>query len=168
MQILRNGWFLFLGLAILISANVSIYRATLAPRALEVIVLAAGKKGSAALVRTQSGMVILVNAGPDASILRALGDALPPWQRRLDAVVLTGAASALGGGLPDVERRYRVGSVIRAGDSRVPYGAVLAFDGVRVVAISPDIFSVSSGIFSLVISSTTPAGVYGSDGSRLN
>lgn len=166
MQVSRRSRFLSVCIVLLAVANVSVYRVALAPRALEVSVLDVGEKGSAALVRTRSDMAILVNAGPDASILRALGGALPPWRRRIDAIILTGAASALAGGRPDVERRYRVGAVVRAGGSRVPYGAALALDGIRVIAISPDVFSVSDGTFSLSISSTTPAGVYDSGGNR--
>jgi hypothetical protein len=59
-------------IAILIAANISIYRVIFAPRALEVSVLNVGK-GNATPMRTPSKMTILVNAGPDASILRALG-----------------------------------------------------------------------------------------------
>lgn len=164
MQIFRSGWFLFICVVILAVANVSVYRATLAPHALEVSVLDVGEKGSATLVRTPGGMTVLVNTGPDASILRALGGALPLWQRRVGAVVLTGARPALAGGLPDVEHRYRVGAIVRAGGERVPYGASLVFDGAHITVISPDIFSVSYDASSLTISSTTPVGVYLSDG----
>lgn len=164
MQVFRNGWFLFICIVILAGVNMSVYRATLAPRTLEVSVLDVGEKGIAALVRTPDGRTVLVNAGPDAGVLRALGGALPLWQRRIDAVVLTGAKTALAGGLPDVERRYRVGTIVRAGDERVPYGAILVFVGVRLTIISSDAFIISYGATSLAISSTTPAGVYLSDG----
>lgn len=155
--------FILLALA---GANMSVYRAALASRALEVSVLDVGERGNATLVRTPGNMTILVSAGPDASILRALGSALPLWQRRIDAIILTDTKAALGGGLSDIERRYRVGTVVRAGDERIPYGASLVFDGVRVTAISPAVFSVSDGTFSLLISSTTPAGVYDSGENR--
>jgi hypothetical protein len=59
-------------IAILIAANISIYRVIFAPRALEVSGLNAGKR-NATLVRTPNKTTILVNAGPDASILRVLG-----------------------------------------------------------------------------------------------
>lgn len=166
MQVFRNGWFLFVCIALLIAANVSLYRAIFAPHVLEASVLDVGEKGSAALVRTPGNMTVLINAGSDASILRALGGALPLWQRRIDAVILTGTKTALAGGLPDIERRYRAGAVMRVGDARVPYGASLVFGGVRVTTISPTVFSVSDGTFSLLISSTTPAGVYGPRGNR--
>lgn len=166
MQVFRNGWFLFVCIALLIAANVSLYRAVFAPRSLEVSVLDVGEKGSAALVRTPDNMTILINAGPDASILRALGGALPLWQRRIDAVVLAGEKTALAGGLPDIERRYRVGAIVRAGDERVPYGASLMFDGARLTIVSPEAFVISYGTASFAVSSTTPAGVYVPEGNR--
>lgn len=165
MQVFRSGWFLFICIAMLIVANVSLYRAVFATRALEVSVLDVGEKGVAALlVRTPGNMTILVNAGSDASILRALGGALPLWQRRIDAIILTSAKAALAGGLPDIERRYRVGTVVRVGDERVPYGATLVFDSARLTIVSPETLIISCGATSLAISSTTPAGVYMSDG----
>lgn len=163
MQVFRNSWLLFLCVVLLVAANVSLYRTIFAPRVLTVSVLDVGK-GSATLVRTSGDMLILVNAGPDASVLRALGGALPLWQRRIDAVVLTGARPVLAGGLPDVERRYHIGAVVRAGDARVPYGAALVFDGTRVIAVSSDTFSISYGAAALTVSSTTPVGVYAWDG----
>ena len=51
---------------------------------------------------------ILVDTGPDAGILRALGLALPMWQRSIDAVILTGTKTSFVGGLPEVQDRYRV------------------------------------------------------------
>lgn len=164
MQIFRSGWFLFICVVILAGVNMSVYRAALAPHALEVSVLDVGEKGSAALVRTPGNMTVLVNAGSDVSILRALGRALPLWQRRIDAVVLTGTKAALTGGLPDVERRYSIGAVVRTGDERIPYGASLVFNGARLTIISSEAFAISYGTTSLAISSTTPAGVYLSDG----
>lgn len=164
MQVSRRGWFLSVCVVILALANVSVYRAALAPRALKVSVLNVGEKGNATLVRTPGGRTVLVNTGQDAGVLRALGGALPLWQRRIDAIILTGTKATLAGGLSDVERHYRVGAIVRAGDSRVPYGAALVFDGARMTIISSVAFVISYGATSLAISSTTPAGVYLSDG----
>ena len=71
-------------------------------------------KGAAYLVRAPNGATVLINAGSDASILRALGTRLPPWQRSLAVVVLTdpGVKSAVG--LPSVLDRYRVPLLIRS------------------------------------------------------
>jgi beta-lactamase superfamily II metal-dependent hydrolase len=159
MQVFRRGWFLFVCIVILTIANVSIYRAVFAPRALEVSVLDVGE-GSATLVRTPSNMLVLIDTGPDASVLRALGNALPPWRRRIDAVILTGTKASSVGGLPEVESRYHVSALMRIGDDAAPYGSSIALGDTRIKIIAPAVFTVSSGATSLRISSTTPAGVY--------
>ncbi len=65
------------------------------------------------LVRVPGGNTVLINAGPDASVLRTLGEQLPPWKRRLEAVVLTEPTSLAAGGLPQVFERYAIGSFVR-------------------------------------------------------
>ncbi len=86
-----------------------------APEALKVSVLEVGKKESVVLVRSQNNASILIDTGPDASILRALGRELPPWQRSIDTIVLTNATPSSAGGLPEVLSRYRVSNLIRFG-----------------------------------------------------
>ena len=114
---------LFGCIALLLFANFFIYRAILAPRVLTVSALEVGK-GDATLIRTPSGKTILIDTGPDASILRALGMALPPWQRTIDAVILTSTKKNFTGGLPDVLSRYNVLQQIEITESqRVLLGA---------------------------------------------
>ncbi len=110
------SFYLFLAGGLLL-ANVSLYRAIFAPHALQVRVLDVGK-GDATLVRTPDGATLLIDTGPDASILRALGTALPPWQRTIDAVILTNAKKPSAGGLPDVLSRYRVAQRVALAGSR--------------------------------------------------
>lgn len=100
--------FYLLLFVVLIAGNVSVYREIFAPEILNVSVLEVGKKGSAVLVQSPNGKIILIDAGPDASILRALGKELPPWQRKIDAVLLTSEKSSAAGGLPDVLSHYKV------------------------------------------------------------
>lgn len=164
MQVLRSGWFLFVCVAVLVVANIRIYQTIFAARVLEVSVLDMGK-GRAVLVRAPSGATLLVDVGPDAGILRALGTALPPWQRAIDTVILTGSSRKCAGGLPDVASRYRVGADLRAGSAALPYGARIVFDKtISVIVAAPGAFALSYGAASLTISSTTPAGAYTSDG----
>ncbi|MCX6786425.1 MAG: hypothetical protein NTU85_01220 [Candidatus Kaiserbacteria bacterium] len=151
---------LFLILAV---GNVCIYKTIFAPEVLEISVMNVGK-GSATLIRTPNKKIILIDAGPDASILRALGTVLPPWQRTIDAVILTGAKVSMVGGLPDIKSRYRIQTPIEFGTNSIPYGARLTLDAVSIKIISPATFSISYGSTSLNISSSTPAGTYISDG----
>ncbi|MBU6321194.1 MAG: hypothetical protein KGI78_00300 [Patescibacteria group bacterium] len=81
--------------------------------------LAAGQ-GSASLVRLPNGRVVLVGAGKDASIARALGEALPFWGRHIDALVLPDESAAVAGGAPFVLARYRVGALLVRSGSATP------------------------------------------------
>ncbi|MBI5405615.1 hypothetical protein HY972_01065 [Candidatus Kaiserbacteria bacterium] len=174
-------------LVILLAGNIGVYRAIFAPPVPAVIVLAVGEKGGATIVRSPSGEIVLVDAGPDAGILRALGAALAPWERTIGTVVLTGTQAGLIGGLPEVLSRYRVSALARAGaqgpksleaalaaaasaetglqQKSIPYGVRLALsDGTSIDVIASGVFRISFDTASLDISSSTPAGVYLSDG----
>ena len=164
---LPKGFYIVL-LLILVAANISLYRAAFAPRTLEVSVLDVGEKGSAALIRAPSRGTFLIDAGPDASILRALGAILPPWQRRINAVILTGAKTSFVGGLPEVKDRYRASELIYVGGSSVPYGTRITLaDGASIDIISPGTFTISYGVSLLKISSSTPKGVYTLNGTSV-
>jgi glyoxylase-like metal-dependent hydrolase (beta-lactamase superfamily II) len=158
---MRNSYLILF--FILLVANFLVYQAILAPQVLKVTVLEVGK-GDATLVRTPSGKTLLIDTGSDASILRALGTALPEWERHIDAIALTSEKAGATGGLPDVMSHYRVPTPIRFGTATVPYGTRLTLDDVYVDILAPDILNISYVATSLNISSTTPKGVYVSDG----
>ena len=122
-------------------------------------------KGSALLVRTPHGKTVLINAGPDASILRALGTALPMWQRRLDAIILTSGSANLVGGLPAVMGRYHVSAMEKS-----PYGKRLSLGAVSIDVLTTTkspVVRLSYGATALTISTSTPKGVYISDGKTI-
>ncbi len=82
---------------------------------LHVIVLDVGQ-GDAILVRTPHDGRILVDAGPDPDrLLVALDARLPPWDRRIDLVILTHPHEDHVAGLPLLLERYRVGRVADPG-----------------------------------------------------
>jgi len=73
-------------------------------------------QGDALLVVTPTGRRMLVDGGPSPSaVLAELGRRLPPWDRRLDVVVLTHPDADHVGGLAAVLRRYRVAWVLDPG-----------------------------------------------------
>jgi len=150
---------LFFGL---VAGNILIYQTIFAPRTLKISVLEVGK-GDATLVQTPDRKTILIDTGPDASVLRALGTALPEWDRKIDAVVLTSTKSNSVGGLPDVASHYHTPTPVRFGSAAVPYGTRLAFDNVSIIVLAPDTLSISYGSTLFAISSSTPKGVYISD-----
>ncbi len=146
---------------VLVAANVFIYHDVFAPRILTLTVFESGK-GGATLIQTPSGKTMLVDTGPDASILRALGGVLPPWQRTIDAVVLTGASSKATGGLAAITSRYHVATTEKS-----PYSKHLSIDGVSLQVLStasPSVFKIWYGSSSLTVASGTPPSVYISDG----
>lgn len=147
-------------LCALIATNMNIYTAVFAPRALSVSVLEVGK-GSAVLVRSPGAKTLLIDTGPDAGILRALGGSLPEWQRNIDQVALTSKKASFSGGMRDLESRYHILSKMSIGDQAAPYGTTFAFDGgARVTIASPGTFSIIYGTHSLTVSSTTPPKTY--------
>lgn len=151
---------------VLIAANISVYRTIFAPHILEVTILETGKD-DAILVRSPNGKTILINTGPDASILRALGSVLPMWQRSIDAIVLTSSKASSVGGLPEVENRYHVLKLIYIGDTAAPYGTSLIFDGSHIEIIAPSTLTISYGATTFNISSSTPDGSYISNGEEI-
>jgi len=80
-----------------------------------VIVLDVGQ-GDAILVTGPTGGRMLVDGGPDPDrLLVALDARVPPWDRRIDLVVLTHPHEDHVAGLPLVLERYRVGQVVEPG-----------------------------------------------------
>lgn len=116
---MRSRGVLVLAIIALVGANAYVYFNLFAPHTVQVEALRAGK-GNALLVKVPGGRAVLVGAGPDASILRALGEALPPWQRHLDVLILLTSALAEAGGAPFVLERYRVSHLLRSEKQGAP------------------------------------------------
>ena len=79
------------------------------------VVLDVGQ-GDAILVESRDGARMLVDGGPDPDrVLAQLDAVVPPWDRRLDIVVLTHPHEDHVAGLVRVLERYRVGRVFEPG-----------------------------------------------------
>ncbi len=73
-------------------------------------------QGDAILVEGSRGGRLLVDGGPDPNrLLVALDERVPPWDRRIDAVVLTHPHEDHVAGLAVLLERYRVGRVFEPG-----------------------------------------------------
>ena len=73
-------------------------------------------QGDAILIEGGRGGRLLVDGGPDPTrLLIALGERLPPWDRRIDAVVLTHPHEDHVAGLAALLSRFRVGRVFEPG-----------------------------------------------------
>lgn len=97
-------------------------------------------QGDAYLLES-AGRYALIDGGPDPSrLLRELGEALPPWDRRIDVIILTHEHADHGNGLLAVLERYDVGLAVEPiGMTDVPlvrsWSERIAQKGVRRVAL---------------------------------
>lgn len=69
-------------------------------------------QGDAALIRGRGGKTLLIDGGPDDAVLDGLAEALPWWDRSLDAILVTHLDADHYVGLFAVLRKYRVGEVL--------------------------------------------------------
>lgn len=173
----------------LIAGNLFLYASVFAPTKLKMTILETGKEGRVVLVKNIEGNTVLINTGPDASILRSLGTKLSPLQRKIDVVLLTEASATTVGGLPSVLERYQVGALIRpetpgtrgietiisaaAAQKDLQFATLRSHEGLNigngaVISIpSPKEIVISYGETTLHITKNTPFGVYLSDGKTL-
>ncbi|MBI5153379.1 MAG: MBL fold metallo-hydrolase [Parcubacteria group bacterium] len=82
---------------------------------LRVYFLSVGQ-GDATLLVTPDGKRFLIDGGPGKRTASELGNVLPPWARRIDAILVTHPQSDHFAGFIDVLRTYRVGYVFGNGD----------------------------------------------------
>lgn len=69
-------------------------------------------QGDATLITTPTGKQVLIDAGANRSVLRALARELPFWDRTIEVVVATHPDLDHIGGLPEVLNRYKVDTLI--------------------------------------------------------
>lgn len=69
-------------------------------------------QGDATLIRTPQGQQILIDGGPDRTILRKLGQELPWFERDIDLVILSHPHADHVAGLTYVLERYRVQQIL--------------------------------------------------------
>ncbi len=72
-------------------------------------------QGDAALIESPTGVQVLIDGGPDRSVLRALGRVMPFFDRSIDVVIATHPDQDHIGGLPEVLARYRASHIIEPG-----------------------------------------------------
>lgn len=112
--ILKNlKQFLLLGLLIL---NIFIWYVIFSAESdkLTVAFLDVGQ-GDAIYIEAPNGNQILIDGGPDKSVLRELGKVMPFYDRSIDIVIATHPDKDHIGGLPDVIERYDVDFVLESG-----------------------------------------------------
>ena len=81
---------------------------------LEVDFLDVGQ-GDAILIKSPFGQNILIDGGPDSTILKRLGERLPWWERTIDLMILTHPHDDHVMGLNEVIKRYDVLKIVHTG-----------------------------------------------------
>jgi competence protein ComEC len=71
-------------------------------------------QGDAAYIRFADGRDMLIDGGPNASVLSCLGRHMPFWDKTIDIVALTHPQNDHLGGLESVLDRYTVGNIVRS------------------------------------------------------
>lgn len=72
-------------------------------------------QGDSMFIHTRNGYQMLIDGGPDAGVLEALGRVMPFWDKSIDVVMLTHPDKDHVGGLLDVLSRYHVDTVVWTG-----------------------------------------------------
>lgn len=109
----------------------------------EVVFLAVGQ-GDATLINLPGNNEILIDGGPDTSVLSGLAKHLPIYDRSIELLILTHGHADHAAGLVEVLKRYKVKKIIwRAGESqeaayRAFMAAAKAETGAELVQITGD------------------------------
>jgi competence protein ComEC len=72
-------------------------------------------QGDAIYIRTPDDVDVLIDGGPDKSILNELGSVMPFWDKEIDLMILTHPHSDHVAGLVEVLRRYQVKKILYTG-----------------------------------------------------
>jgi competence protein ComEC len=105
---------IILGIAAVIVAIPLFWFFYSAPKYLEVDFLDVGQ-GDAILIKSPAGQNILIDGGPDKTVIKRLSENLPWWDKRIDLMVLTHAHDDHVTGLIDVLKRYQVKKILYTG-----------------------------------------------------
>ncbi|GIW17416.1 MAG: hypothetical protein KatS3mg064_0573 [Tepidiforma sp.] len=122
-------------------------------QALTVDVLDIGQ-GDALLLTTPGGKQVLIDTGPSGlRLARELGEVMPPWDRKVDLVIVSHPQEDHIGGFPALAERFRLGRVVTNGDRNATRTGALtarALDGREVVARAGDRFEFDGVAFRIV------------------
>ena len=109
----KKDW-ITLGTLVLIAVFLFVGGHSLADGKLHVYFLDVGQ-GDAIFIQTPSGRQILIDGGPDNTVLQRLGEVMPFYDRSIDLVVLTHPDADHLAGLNEVLERYEVVEIMETG-----------------------------------------------------
>ncbi|MDD4271566.1 MAG: ComEC/Rec2 family competence protein [Patescibacteria group bacterium] len=105
---------LILGIAAATTAMFLFWQYFSAPKNLEVDFLDVGQ-GDAILIKAPGGQNVLIDGGPDKTVIKRLGENLSWWDKQIDLMILTHAHDDHVTGLIDVLKRYKVKRILYTG-----------------------------------------------------
>jgi len=105
---------LILGIAACLTAVPLFWLIYSAPRNLEVDFLDVGQ-GDAILIKTPGGQNVLIDGGPDKTVIKRIGENLSWWDKQIDLMILTHPHDDHVTGLVEVLKRYRVKRILYTG-----------------------------------------------------
>jgi len=103
----KRFFWLILSIIIILAGATLAYYLFLPARGLEVDFLDVGQ-GDAILIKTPAGQNILIDGGPDKTVLRRLAENLPWFDRQLDLVILTHPDDDHAAGLAAAAGRFKI------------------------------------------------------------
>ena len=105
---------LILGIVAVLVAIPAFWLTYQAVSELEVDFLDIGQ-GDAVLIKAPFGQNILIDGGPDNSVIKRLGENLPWWDKKIDLMILTHPHDDHATGLIEVIKRYKVKKILYTG-----------------------------------------------------
>lgn len=104
-------WQILVGIILIISFGFWTYYTKSTHGLLKITVFDVGQ-GDAILIRTPSDLQVLIDGGPDNTIIQKLSQELPFWDRNLDLIVLTHPHADHLSGLLEVAERYKIDQIM--------------------------------------------------------
>ncbi len=71
-------------------------------------------QGDSIYIESPTGVQVLIDGGPDSSVIRRLSEVMPWWDRSIDLAIGTHPDADHIGGLIDVFSRFRVGTILQS------------------------------------------------------
>lgn len=114
MEILKNKFLIFAGIIAIIAVILWSLASAVLPQPFRIAFLDVGQ-GDSILIRTGDGKNVLIDGGPDKTVLYKLEKYLPWYDRTIDAMILTHPHADHLIGLIEVAKRYKVKRIISTG-----------------------------------------------------
>ena len=114
MEILKNKFLVFGGIFAIFAVILWSLASAVLPQPFKIAFLDVGQ-GDSILIRTREGKNVLIDGGPDKTILYKLEKYLPWYDRNIDAMILTHPHADHLIGLIETMKRYKVERIISTG-----------------------------------------------------